>query len=40
MVKESSPENFSFLCEMEQVGSKQNVILSHFLYVWKTAKNG
>ena len=32
MVKESSPANFSFLWGVEQVGSKQNVILSLFLY--------
>ena len=32
MVKESPLANFIFLWGMEQVGSKQNVILSLFLY--------
>ena len=30
--KKSSHAKFSFLLEVEQIGSKQNVILSHFLY--------
>ena len=32
MVKKRSPANFSFLWGVEQVGKKQNVTLSHFLY--------